>query len=111
MYVAQRELKYVGFDNRIVIYKPGDEIPNFDSWDIHARRAHLNLEWVRLDQGDNSDPVERGVFKVTTLDPAQVSKSTEARLEIQTSEFKCSDCEKAFDSKRALGIHVSKAHK
>lgn len=48
MYVATKNL--TNFDRATkspVIYKAGDVIPDFENWDIHAQRSHLNLEWVK----------------------------------------------------------------
>jgi hypothetical protein len=45
MFIAQKELKVMK-DGKPFFYKPGDEIPDFDKWDIHAHRAHLNMDWV-----------------------------------------------------------------
>lgn len=47
MFVAQREIKVVKVgSDKITLYRAGDEIPDFESWDESPRRAHLNLEWV-----------------------------------------------------------------
>ncbi len=106
MFVAQRELKYIPLGaEKAIIFHPGDEIPDFEKWDIHARRAHLNLEWVVEEvsgkSGASSTP---SVFKVTTVNegPA-VPKEVEGHH--------CGTCERKFKSKRALSTHASSAHK
>lgn len=42
-FVAKRRLEK---NDRSGFYEPGEIIPDFAEWNIHARRACLNLEWV-----------------------------------------------------------------
>lgn len=106
-FVACRELK--DFVNGVpVVYKPGDVIPNFEAWEIHARRAHLELEWVKpADPGGK--PVEQRTFRVTTLTEEQVKALPETPEEPEA--FKCDHCDREFKTKRAFSTHVTRAHK
>lgn len=45
MYIAQRDLK-VSRNGSLAIIKAGEPVVDFESWNLHAQRAHLNLEWV-----------------------------------------------------------------
>lgn len=48
VYVARRQIKCVDREDKVTVYNPGDVIPDFEAWNIHAKRAHLNLDMVEL---------------------------------------------------------------
>jgi hypothetical protein len=54
MFVAQKELK-VNQGGKVVVYKHGDHILNFDTWDENAKRANINLGYVI--KVEEEDPV------------------------------------------------------
>jgi hypothetical protein len=121
MFVAQRELKYVPLGtNKVIIFKPGDQIPDFEEWNIHARRAHLNLEWVAEVSGKKkSDASAQTVFKVTVVEegPAAPKKKAKAakkaKAEPVADSVPCpvAECGRTFKSPRALSTHAALAHK
>jgi hypothetical protein len=45
-YTANREIKDIKRTGEVIVYKNGDLIPDFESWDLMSQRSHLNLEWV-----------------------------------------------------------------
>jgi hypothetical protein len=77
VYVAQRELKFVtkGENYKVIIYKPGDVIPDFDQWDIHAQRAHLNNEFVVQVEGKSQPGV-----KSATKAPSTEKKTKDGKV-------------------------------
>lgn len=89
MYVAQRELKIVDANGVVKRINPGEEVVDFDSWDIVPRRAHLNLEWVT---------------KVEDPEPKEDLPEFE-------EGFHCVECPKVFKSAKALKLHDKSVHR
>lgn len=46
MFVATKELKVIGRDGAVTLFRPGDEVVGFEKWPEIPRRAHLSLEYV-----------------------------------------------------------------
>lgn len=88
MYVATRELKVVDRQDKVTIYHAGDVIPDFDKWDIHAYRAHINMEWVKI------------------VEPLPVGEP-----QLAASSHQCDVCKREFKSEKALKTHNTLAHK
>lgn len=101
MYVAQRELKVVprGIETKeFKIYRPGDEIPDFEDWDVVIQKAHLNLEYVVKVDDANKKPA---------VAPKAVKHEVAAGIELT-----CNLCPgKQFKSAKALKTHTTLAHK
>lgn len=96
VYVAQRVLKEIDRDNKVTVYRPGEEIPDFDSWNIHARRAHLNLHWVtKEDRVEDLEPEQELDFEPTDED---------------AKPLVCSKCKKEFKNEKGLRAHIGRAH-
>lgn len=112
MYVARREIKAVE-GNLVRVYRAGDTIPDFEKWEIHARRAHINLEWVEEVKAvadglaTETSPTQ---FTVTLLADEPVADTVlEAKPALLPGQ--CSQCGKEFKSRRALTTHVTKSHR
>ena len=108
MFVAQRELKYIPLgEKKATVFQPGDVIPDFDKWDIHARRAHINLEWVTEEvSGKPGASSAQSVFQVTTVEEGPAAPKE------QSVAHTCGECsDRTFKSKRALNTHIAMAHK
>lgn len=54
MIIAVRPLMVDG--KRIL---PGEQVPGFDKWDLSVQRAHLNLEWVRVEEPRVAHPKQK----------------------------------------------------
>jgi hypothetical protein len=110
-YQAKRELLARGPEGNLVTYKPGDLIPDFEAWDIHARRANLSLEWVVPVEADKVvlEPPKVVPPKVETQGlAAKINEEEDRELEI----FSCPKCSKGpFKTERALKTHIVIAHK
>lgn len=104
VYVAQRVIKKVDRDCKVTIYRPGDEIEDFASWNIHARRAHLNMHLVTKED------------KVIAVEPRPIEPEPEEELDFEpdpdaeSESVKCGHCSREFKSKTALKVHIRRAH-
>ena len=99
-YVAQRKLRAQDANGNITQYMPGDVIPNFESWNIHQKKAHLNLEWVTPKK---DLPVPDSLKPVGT--PKQEPKKA------APTELACDLCSKTYKDERSLKIHKTVKHK
>jgi hypothetical protein len=109
VYVARKELLAKSPSGDLVKYKAGDVIPDFEQWDIHARRANLNLEWVEAVEDQEVDDQDPEPVKLT---PGLAATKGEAPILAPASELVCSKCpDKTFKSERALKTHIGIAHK
>lgn len=98
MYVAVRELK-VGTPKGLVIIKPGQEIPDFEKWNEVAKRANINMGFVK---------------EVAGMSTGTPSPSVSAKVEVKAQSpgiLGCNKCQKTgFKTPRALKTHVTLAH-
>lgn len=81
-YVAQKDL-IVSAGEGVTKYRRGDVIPDFDKWDIHARRAHLNFEWVKAKKPEDGS--------VKKAEPLKQVPKTEPKLQQPAAENKTSN--------------------
>jgi hypothetical protein len=88
MFIAKKQLKVVGRDNRVTTFNPGEEVIGFENWGEVQKRSHLNLEYV-----------------------VEIGGKTPNGMEVKKHGFECSICEKSFKSNHALKIHRSSKHK
>jgi hypothetical protein len=111
-FVAQKELKVVDRQDRVTIYKAGDEIPDFESWDIHARQAHINLEWVKETKGKvlPFKPVEKPKKKKIKKSPDVSAAPTTLKV-VEPPANTCQTCGKEFKSPKAVKTHATLAHR
>lgn len=92
-FVAQTTIKAMVGTGQLVTYHRGDVIPDFATWDIHARRAHLNLEMVAEQKN-----------QVAALDDGHDADDEAVEM------LKCPVCKKTFVGQHALKKHVKKTH-
>lgn len=141
MYIAQRELKIVDRNTSVAtILKPGDEVTDFETWNIHAQRSHLNLEWVKkVEAAPKKSPPPSAPLKKQAAPKAAAQKNEKAQVVKKASASeasmhttavgdrsneakapestpplvlsKCSICPKEFKSEKALKTHTTVAHK
>lgn len=103
MFVAQRQIKDVR-DGKPVVYSPGEVIPNFDKWNIHARRAVLNMDWVKeVNEGDAPEPASRP-YENSWQKKAVTPKAASPAVE-------CDLCKREFKNTRAMKTHVALGHR
>lgn len=114
MYVANRQIKYIpkGSD-KMIVFQVGDKILDFEEWNIHAKRAHLNLDWVRLiGPGDEEEEVSESKRKrMEATDALEVRIEKGPEVNSVSDSAACAKCGKRFATNRAAGIHYSRAHK
>lgn len=82
MYVATRELKvYKKVTGEKVIYRAGDVVKDFESWDIHAQRANLNMEYVIKKEGSakKTEPVKQVAKPAKTQQKSSKKEKTAAK--------------------------------
>jgi hypothetical protein len=128
-YIANRVLLVIpkGTDQRIQ-YKPGDIIPDFESWPEVPRRAHLNMNYVIKDDSIVAPKVAKIAQKVTKSKAKKVAQVEEApqataepadKLGVAAADvgddenlFGCTKCPgKSFATARALSTHITLAHR
>lgn len=68
MFVARRDIQNVGKDNKVVLYRSGDPIPDFKEWGELAQRTLLKNKWV-TEEPDTAVPV---VDEAPVMDAAPV---------------------------------------
>lgn len=112
-FVAQVELKVttVG-SSKVTVYKPGDVIPDFAKWDTVARRAHLNLDYVKDDPSKFVESKSEAKRKQTQANAKQMlPKVAEVSTDAGVETFNCALCEgKSFKSSKGLKTHITLAH-
>lgn len=104
-FVATTEIRVVPLGKNTKecrVYRPGDVIPDFADWAEVPRRAHLNLGYVVRSDDPTEEP---GRPKPTRTRPAGTAQALAG-----ASLLACSECERPFKTKRALGAHRARAH-
>jgi hypothetical protein len=116
VYIAERKIKNVDRNDKVTVYNPGDEIKDFGTWNIHAQRAHLNMQWVTTREKPvevQAEPKKKPKKKPKPPKPEGEEPAPEQPLEFAESEelWACGQCDKKeFKSSKALKIHLKKAH-
>lgn len=117
MFIAQREIKVIGRDDKVVVFKPGEEIEGFDTWELNAQRSHLNLEWVKKVEGATKKapsaspkaPEKKAPKKAPKVQDKKEQPVVEAP--VAPAVVKCAACAKEFKTEKALKTHTTLAHK
>lgn len=103
MYVARRELKTVSKDNKTTIFRPGDEVKDFEKWDQVAARAHLNLGWVEKIAGKPTK-AKRLDSDIDVVEPPIGEKPAMGKV------VACPVCMRGFSSQKAMTSHRGRTH-
>lgn len=134
IYIANKIIKHVPKGTeKVFIFKPGDEIPDFESWNIHAQRAHINMDWVKKveevdkkakKKAQKSAKTEPKITKTgrksskssqkTGENVAKIVKTMPVEPQVsgpKPETIKCDQCDKELKSAKALKTHKTLAHK